>query len=80
MVVQTLEFHEFLDQIVLQKECPQGAVNHYNYDPVRYFKPQTMAHALFGTDLIIQPRIIWTYFNRLFRSKPETRKMIIDAR
>ena len=77
--VQTLEFHEFLDQIVLQKECPQGAVNHYNYDPVRYFKPESYMHALFGTNSIIQPRIIWTYFNRLFRFKPETRKMIKDA-
>ena len=75
--VQTLENHEFLDEIVLQRGCPHGAVNHYNYELVMPRMPNLL---LGGSNHIIQPRIIWTYFNRLFRFKPETRKMILDAR
>ena len=75
--VQTLEFHEFLDEIVLQKRCPHGAVNHYNYELVMPRMPHLL---LGGSNHILQPRIIWTYFNRLFRFKPEARKMILDAR
>ena len=74
--VQTLEFHEFLYEIVLQRECPQG-VNCYNYDLVMPRMPHLL---LGGSNHIIQPRIIWTYFNRLFHFKPESLKMILNAK
>ena len=74
--IKTLKFHEFLNEIVLQRECPQG-VNCYNYDLVMPRMPHLL---LGGSNHIIQPRIIWTYFNRLFHFKPESLKMILNAK